>query len=155
MKGPKVITAKPFNNPDSERCYYFSEEAVRGFLREEYKQANNLIRLASSGLAAPVNGDIIEVEKSIESAISKLKAKFNEIEPVPLTKEILEKIADDISGDTYTFYAENGDYVEVALIKGEWWQTVNSMEYKLWPLPYVHNLQKALRLCGIEKEVEL
>lgn len=77
MKGPKVIIARAYNHPNGERCYYFSEEAVRELLREEYKQANNIIRFASSALN-PVKEDLIEVEESIESAISKLKAKFNE-----------------------------------------------------------------------------
>lgn len=77
MKGPKVIIARAYNHPDGERCYYFSEEAVRELLREEYKQSNNLIRIASNA-RKPLEEGIIEVEKSIESAISKLKAKINE-----------------------------------------------------------------------------
>lgn len=77
MKRPKVIIAKPFNNPDRERCYYFSEEAVRELLREEYEQANNIICFASNA-RKPLKEGIIEVEKSIESAIIKLKAKINE-----------------------------------------------------------------------------
>jgi len=51
---------------------YFSEEAIRELLREEYKMENNIIRLAYR-VRTPVNGDIIEVDNSVESAIKKLK----------------------------------------------------------------------------------
>lgn len=77
MKGPKVIIAKSFNHPDGGKCYYFSEEAIRELLREEYEQANNIICFASNA-RKPLEEGIIEVEKSIESAIIKLKAKINE-----------------------------------------------------------------------------
>lgn len=49
---------------------FFPENAVRDLLRGEYKQMNNIIRHVSS-----VDGELIDVEKSIETAIIKLKAK--------------------------------------------------------------------------------
>lgn len=51
---------------------YFSEEAVRGLLREEYKQANYLIKTASK-IKTPITSDFIDVETSINSAINRLK----------------------------------------------------------------------------------
>ena len=33
--------------------------------------------------------------------------------------------------------------------------TINGDEYTIMPLDYVHQLQQALRLCGIEKEIVL
>ena len=51
---------------------YFSEKAVRDLLREEYEQANNLIRFASR-CEKPIITDLVEVEKSINSAIKKMK----------------------------------------------------------------------------------
>lgn len=51
---------------------YFNEEAVRDLLRDEYEQANNIIRFASR-CESPVDEDLIGVEQSIESAIKRLK----------------------------------------------------------------------------------
>lgn len=79
---------------------------------------------------------------------------FSELEPIPLTPEILEKngfvydLEDKLFEDIYPrismLYAqyrlvENGgiNYGEMSEIK------------------YVHELQHALRLCGITKEIEL
>lgn len=53
---------------------YFSEEAVRELLRNEFKEVNNIIRFASRELD-PVDDDLIEVEPSVESFISKLKGE--------------------------------------------------------------------------------
>lgn len=51
---------------------YFSEEAVRSLLREEYKQANDIIRFASRDKKGE---DLIMVEQSVESAIKELKGE--------------------------------------------------------------------------------
>ena len=51
---------------------YFSEEAVRNLLRDEYRQMNNLVNMASKQ-DVEIEGDLINVEKSVESAIRKLK----------------------------------------------------------------------------------
>lgn len=51
---------------------YFSEEAVRSLLRDEYKQANNIIRLA---LRNETDDEFIAVEQSVNSAIQKLKGE--------------------------------------------------------------------------------
>ena len=74
------------------------------------------------------------------------------LEPIPLTPEILEKNG-FISGD---FYAE-------LLYKD--WQIMSDCEHLAarcrdgWnfdiPCQFVHELQHALRLCGIEKEIEI
>lgn len=48
---------------------YFSEEAVRKLLRNEYASMNTLLRIATK----KDDADVIEVEKSIETAIKKLK----------------------------------------------------------------------------------
>ncbi len=95
MKSPKVIYLQvcgDCQDNDCEKCNfdnlsevtwckdrindndvaYFSEETIREMLREEYKMANNFIRLASR-VRTPINGDIIEIDNSIESAIKKLK----------------------------------------------------------------------------------
>jgi len=53
---------------DSDTAY-FSEEAVRKLLRNEYASMNTLLRIATK----KDDADVIEVEKSIETAIKKLK----------------------------------------------------------------------------------
>lgn len=53
---------------DSDTAY-FSEEAVRKLLRNEYASMNTLLRIATK----KDDANVIEVEKSIETAIKKLK----------------------------------------------------------------------------------
>ena len=81
---------------------------------------------------------------------------FSELEPIPLTPEILEKngfhkewdediilmVCDTIIveiGNMYKIYKDGKMYLRRVLS----------------PLYYVHQLQHALRLCGISKEIEL
>lgn len=86
-----------------------------------------------------------------------------DLEPIPLTPEILEKNGfEDVGQDIYQ-YEEKPYYI--------WWE---SDRYRLGidkdesdyekecfgevmrlPIIYVHELQHALRLCGIEKKIEL
>lgn len=97
--------------------------------------------------------------------------EFDEIEPIPLTAEILEKngwvlnlsndkyqqdfphdtVADFSTGRTETFY----DYVELEYEQScaSWIMTVLRY-FKCW-VDNVHELQHALRLCRINKNIEL
>lgn len=87
------------------------------------------------------------------------------IEPIPLTKEILEKNGfekrwqdnyeyfDDDEGLNITFHPKssnytNGAYDYIDIERG--CLTINEM-----PIEFVHQLQQVLRLCGIKKEIEL
>ena len=87
------------------------------------------------------------------------------IEPIPLTPEILEKngfekqwqdnyeYSDDDENLNMTFFPKssnytNGAYDYIDIEKG--CMTINEM-----PIEFVHELQHALRLCGIEKEIIL
>lgn len=92
-----------------------------------------------------------------------------EVEPIPLTAEILEKNDWKIDGDCY------GDIWQMTWLgepfelkkKGDVYDIQKSfphlspsstfprMEFTLCSIRYVHELQHALRLCGIEKEIEL
>ncbi len=78
------------------------------------------------------------------------------IQPIPLTPEILEKngmILISYGGD---FFPEDKHYVlELSVDEGRIFWTINGHEYDIMCLRFVHQLQHALRLCGIEKEIEL
>lgn len=84
--------------------------------------------------------------------------KYNEIIPIPLTAEILEKIG--------FWYEQNVGYVmeedEYEIIYDLWdhklrilknREQILNLEY--WGEMCVHELQHALRLCNIDKEIEI
>lgn len=81
------------------------------------------------------------------------------LKPILLTREILEKNGfnsyTDISQDWFIGVFKSEDsYIELTYSKGniEW---TNGNEYRIADLKYVHELQHALKLCGIEKEIVL
>jgi hypothetical protein len=85
-------------------------------------------------------------------------------EPIPLTPEILEKNGfEDIGDDTYQL-EEKPCWFWVDFFKHTYGCEYDTSTYeyeddehrlKLYGIPSVHELQHALRLCGIEKEIEL
>jgi hypothetical protein len=79
------------------------------------------------------------------------------LRPIPLTSEILEK--NGWSRDIYDNESyDNEDAEMLSLWVGEdgrnawWWHAGFEL---VIPINYVHQLQNALTLCGIEKEIEL
>lgn len=87
--------------------------------------------------------------------------RYDEIIPIPLSVEILEKngLEKDNHGRLYGEYFDedkNRDLeISVDDKTGEIWWSYNWDEYWIIRLRYVHELQNALRLCGIEKEIML
>ena len=85
------------------------------------------------------------------------------LQPIPLTVEILDKNCEHIrtwygKSFEWTWYnEENGSYIELSsrACEDDFFFSVNGGEYYLFKITYVHELQHALRLCGIEKEVVL
>ena len=74
-------------------------------------------------------------------------------EGIKLTREILEKNGVD---DEHSYFKEdNLMLLEITYDGGKVHWTINCNEYYILPLNYVHELQHALRLCGIEKEIVL
>lgn len=77
--------------------------------------------------------------------------RVENLEPIPLTPEILEKNGLEWNGElwvTDNFLIENGyDYKNRF-----WWSIFNS---PIFPINSVHELQHALRLFGIDKEINL
>jgi hypothetical protein len=95
--------------------------------------------------------------------------RYDEIEPIPLTSEILEKNGFVANKHVYPYpyyeYTNKEDKLKIgfAFPQGnktsykEPWVCIDSENVLIVHLPciYVHQLQHALRLCGIEKEIVL
>lgn len=83
---------------------------------------------------------------------------FKEAQPIPLTEEILTKNADIVeewmnTEEIWAMGANNDNNASVIFHEREGWRT----REKGTPIirRYVHELQHALRLCGIEKDIVL
>lgn len=108
------------------------------------------VRQTGSGILLQVE----EIHPPYIYAVGK-GGQFMDIEPIPLTPEILEKNGIS-SSDTGCFFDEDKNaLLEISCINGEVFWTININEYDIIRLRYIHELQHALRLCGIEKEIEL
>lgn len=77
----------------------------------------------------------------------------DEIEPIPLTPEILEKNGFEKIGTSYQYIARPGLYIRLIGISNKHLSLQIASRYI--GLDYVHELQHALRLCKIEKEIVL
>lgn len=76
----------------------------------------------------------------------------SEFEPIPLTPEILEKNGfEENCGRWYNSEA----LMEFEQYKDGWCRTINCGEYSVYFIKYVHQLQNALRLAGVGKEIVL
>lgn len=79
--------------------------------------------------------------------------KYNEVMPIPVTREILEKFGfQQISTNKYV-----SDKVTIAVFAEEFLVTIKSENAMVMMITvkYVHELQHVLQLCGIEKEIGL
>lgn len=104
--------------------------------------------------------DCILVKRDISNWFLDIKY----LEPIPLTAEILErngfvyKEAEETCA-TEAFHQWRLDGSTFALDDNSWWRSVKDGKLRVkfggFPLEYVHQLQHALRLCGIEKEIKL
>lgn len=78
---------------------------------------------------------------------------ISNFQPIPLTPEILEK--NGLANEYYGSYFKEDEHMLLEISSSEdgisW--TINFHEYGILKLEYVHQLQYALRLCGIEKEI--
>ena len=81
--------------------------------------------------------------------------EYDAVEPIPLVPEILEKNGLRISDQGECFEEDEHCMVEISVdTEGIKW-TVNCHEYCIMTFRYVHELQNALRLAGVKKEIEL
>lgn len=97
--------------------------------------------------------------------------EYDEIEPIPLTKDILirngfSSLTDEMFSacetETYSnqelkiYLSHIGcEYNPVQLVVYMGYEPQERVVLRMMPCQYVHELQHALRLCKIEKEIEL
>ncbi len=90
--------------------------------------------------------------------------EYDEIEPIPLTPEILEKNGFEVTRNISS--SRNKDVWSLHVSKYKIFHITEHHNKKIFPyfwieigsnsdIKYVHQLQHALRLCGIEKEIVL
>lgn len=93
---------------------------------------------------------------------------YDHVEPIPLTEEILEKneFENCVVYSNIHFYKSNDNRIEVVSDDEELLNSLNKWYIRITKkyhgnvmmfceITYVHELQHALRLCGIEKKIEL
>lgn len=92
----------------------------------------------------------------IGDGMNEVSFALNELTPIPLTPEILEKNGFELQRDkselgtldTYWLGSELGAFRIHRLNNGDY-------QFGLAKISNVHELQHALRLCGINKEIEI
>ena len=98
---------------------------------------------------------------SINGRNEYVEETYDNIEPIPLTLEILKKNKLNINmNNSYTnilgyFDEDENNLLEIYIEEDEIWWSISYAEYTILRLRYVHELQHALKLCGIKKEIEL
>jgi hypothetical protein len=97
---------------------------------------------------------------------SQICESIEDIDPIPITAEILEKngwrvIAKEVLGEDYEYHGEERVWedenysIDICEAKqGVFWYSWSN-EYYMWRLEYVHQLQHLIRLAGVEKEINL
>lgn len=76
-----------------------------------------------------------------------------QFQPIPLTTEILEK--NGLTKNCYASFFKEDKYMALEITTeddGIYW-TINCNEYGILKLESVHQLQHALKLCEIDKEI--
>ena len=95
---------------------------------------------------------------SIEDETTNQWVECQHIEPIPITAEILEKNGFRtfglINAPKYGLWLNDGRIIELSRIDNGWriWVFYNNIPMSL---NYLHELQHALRLCGITHEIVL
>lgn len=91
-------------------------------------------------------------------------SRCDDIEPIPLTADILEKNGFEYKEADETCATEAFHHWHLvgsrfAIDDDSWWRSVKDGELHVkfggFPLKYLHELQHALRLAGIEKEITI
>lgn len=118
-------------------------------MKAEDLMIGDWVKFNNSDLAHQIKaiaGKSVKVDKVYWYSASKLS-------PIPITSEILEKNGWEETPTGYVFYTDGKRYDNsLWYIFGSNTFVVNAAEFQI---KYVHQLQHALKLCGIEKEIVL
>ena len=100
---------------------------------------------------------VLDTRTGTPLRVNPFMAEFEvpEWQPIPLTPEILEK--NGLVNDTLGCYFDEDEQMMLEISseeEGIYW-TINYNEYGILKLNSVHELQHALRLCRIDKEIVL
>lgn len=94
-----------------------------------------------------------ESEHVLISGLSGVRDKhIDYIEPIHIKPEMLVKNGFEENGGRW--YNSNW-LMEFEQYKDGWDRTINCGEYSVYFIKHVHQLQNAMRLAGIDKEIEL
>ena len=123
---------------------------------------NPTIKTRVLGISSVDNGKHWHIIAEPETANSMRIVAMHAVEPIPLTAEILEKNgfeykeADETCA-TEAFHLWHLDGSRFMMDDDSWWRSVKDGELHVkfggFPLKYLHELQHALRLAGIDKEI--
>ena len=82
---------------------------------------------------------------------------IEKVKPIPITAEILKKIGFEESPDLFTAYHADKVWISYDKRSETWGVTINFdvMPTLYVKLLHVHQLQHALRLAGLDKEINL
>ena len=108
-----------------------------------------------------VRNDLGEIQQVVELREEGAMLSYNDIyqyddiHPIPLTPEILEK-----NGLTLSLYGEHFPEdkrydLEISVIEGDIYWTIECGYYGILRLRFVHELQHCLKLVGIKKDIVL
>ena len=104
--------------------------------------------------------DVVQTQADYQSEIDGnwySEAEIKDLVPIELTEDILVRNGFDFTKRSYGVYCKEDKYGDAELSKDEdgFYWSINTDEYEILRIDYVHQLQHLLRLCGIEKEIEL
>ncbi len=97
----------------------------------------------------------------IQCSVGGLLTEINneDVDPIELTEEFLRRLG---WGNEEKDYGSRRDYIDIDIEgqieirwDGDFWWTANCAEFWVMELKYVHQLQQALRLKGIDEEIGL
>lgn len=132
-------------------------------MRAEELMIGDWVNLSKGNWSENRQVELIDIEMIAESVYL--------AEPIPLTPEILEKNGFETEDDVHFSIQGQSDMLELLLVElpfdGYYFdivrteKTINKCNQRCYidryfaSIDYIHQLQHALRLCGINKEIEL
>lgn len=110
-----------------------------------------------------IGNGYITILCSINGQNEYVEETYDNIEPITLTPEILEKNEWEKRNDACIYYDSEHEYQIIFMLK-EYNYThlynyidasIGCITIREMPITYLHELQNLMRLCGIKKEIEL